>query len=156
MKIVRISVTVIARFLISLVFLAGGISKILHWHETEKMVMNILCEWQSNLGFSADMTACLGRIIPWTPLLLVIAIFFELGGGLCVLLGIKEKLGAALLILFLIPTTILLHQFWWVEGNMRELQMTHFFKNVAIIGGLLFILLQRRETPNNLFPQKFG
>ena len=155
MKIVRICATVIARFLISLVFLAGAVSKILHWHETERMVMGILCEWQSNLGFSESMTDCLGYMIPWSPLILIVATLLELVGGLSVLLGIKEKWGALLLIIFLIPATIIMHQFWFAEGNARELQMAHFFKNAAIIGGLLFILLQQNEKSSASFTSKF-
>ena len=48
------------------------------------------------------------------------ATLFQLLGGLLVLLGIKEKLGATLLILFLIPVTVLMHSFWMVEGAERQ------------------------------------
>jgi uncharacterized membrane protein YphA (DoxX/SURF4 family) len=156
MKIIRSCTTVIARFLISLIFIAGAVSKILHWHETERLLMNTLCEWQSNIGFSDNLQECLATLVPWTPLLLLVATLFELCGGLSVLLGIKEKWGATLLFLFLIPTTILFHQFWFVEGSAREMQMTHFLKNLAIMGGLLMIVLQGTEKPKMAFPQKFG
>lgn len=118
--------------------------------------MNTLCEWQANIGFSENLQDCLATLVPWTPFLLVVATLFELLGGLSVLLGIKEKLGAALLVLFLIPTTILIHQFWFIEGMAREVQITHFLKNLAILGGLLMIILQGTERPKNPFPPKFG
>lgn len=155
MKIIRLYTTVLARFFISLVFLAGAVNKILHWHETERSLMNTLCEWQSNIGFSDGLQDCLAAMIPITPILLLVATLFELLGGLSVLLGVKEKLGATLLILFLIPTTILIHQFWFIEGTARELQLAHFLKNLAILGGLLMILLQGTEKPKTLFPTKF-
>jgi uncharacterized membrane protein YphA (DoxX/SURF4 family) len=155
MNIIRICTTVVARFLISLVFLAGAVNKILHWHETERSLMNTLCEWQAHIGFSDNLQDCIATMIPLTPILLLVATLFELLGGLSVLLGVKEKLGATLLVLFLIPTTILLHQFWFVEGAAREAQLAHFLKNLAIIGGLLMIILQGTERSSNPFSQKF-
>ncbi len=134
-----------ARFLISLVFLAGAFNKMLHWHETERNLHSILCEWQSNMGFSDNAYDCLAFLIPMTPILLLLALLMELLGGLSLLLGYKEKLGAWLLLLFLIPTTILMHQFWFVEGAMREQQLAHFLKNLAIIGGLIVVILQGIE-----------
>ncbi len=102
MKVVRSFFTVIARFFISLIFLAGAVNKILHWHESEKSLHVTLCEWQANLGYLDQAHQCLSILIPLTPILLLVATLMELFGGLSVLLGIKEKLGAWLLILFLI------------------------------------------------------
>jgi uncharacterized membrane protein YphA (DoxX/SURF4 family) len=153
MKVIRLCTTVIARFFISLIFLAGAVNKILHWHETERSLMSTLCEWQTQVGFSDNLQDCLAFMIPITPLLLLVATLFELLGGLSVLLGIKEKMGATLLILFLIPTTIIIHQFWFVEGAVREMQLAHFLKNIAILGGLLMILLQGTEKSSNPFPK---
>lgn len=145
MRIIRIFLALIARFCISLVFLAGAVSKILHWRETERSVLSILCEWQSNVGFSDNLHDCFAMLIPLTPILLLAATFLEFLGALFILLGIKEKLGAGLLILFLIPATIIMHQFWFVEGAAREMQLTHFLKNLAILGGLMIIFLQGTE-----------
>lgn len=155
MKMIRLCTTGIARFLISLVFLVGAVNKILHWHETERFFMNTLCEWQSNVGFSEDIQDCLAAMIPIAPILLLIATLFELFGGLSVLVGIKEKWGAALLILFLIPTTVIMHQFWFVEGTLREAQISHFLKNMAILGGLFMVILQNNEKEKSSFIQKF-
>ena len=156
MKIVRVCTTVVARFLISLIFLSAAVNKILHWHETERSLMSTLCEWQSNIGFLDSLQDCFAKMIPITPVLLIIATLLEFLGGLSVLLGIKEKLGAALLILFLVPTTIIMHQFWFIEGSMREMQMIHFLKNMAIIGGLLMVILQNNDSDEAPFPKGFG
>lgn len=155
MKIVRNWTTVVARFLISLIFLAGGMNKILHWHEMESLLLNTLCEWQFNMGFSEPIQNCLATLIPLTPFLLCLAIFCEMVGGLSILLGVKEKIGAFLLILFLVPATILLHPFWF-EAGAREVQLTHFLKNIAILGGLLMILLQGTEQLSGSYPDRFG
>lgn len=153
MKVIRLCLNVLGRFFISLVFLVGAISKILHWHENERFLMNTLCEWQSNVGFSDGLSDCLAQAIPLSPILLLVATLFELLGGLSLLLGFKEKLGATLLILFLIPSTIVMHQFWFVEGSAREMQLIHFLKNLAILGGLLLFALPKLELPKNPFPK---
>lgn len=141
MRVIRICTAAIARFLISAVFLAGAVNKILHWHEIEATLMMTLCDWQLFVSFSETAQNCLTTLTPWTPLILIGATGFELVGGLLILLGIKEKWGATLLILFLIPTTILFHSFWLVEEHERPLQIAHFLKNMAILGGLFLILL---------------
>lgn len=146
MKFIRTFSTVLARFFLSAVFLAGAVSKLFHWHESEKMLMNTLCDWQASLGFYETAQNCLAMITPWTPLLLIAATLFEMVGGLLLLLGMKEKLGASLLILFLIPATLLMHAFWLHEGGVRELQTIMFLKNLAILGGLLLVLLHGAQA----------
>ena len=153
MRIVRVFLALVARFCISLVFLAGAINKIFNWHESERSLHAVLCEWQSNVGFSDDLTTCLARMTHLSPILLLAATLMELLGGLSVLLGMKEKWGATLLALFLIPVTLIMHQFWFVEGGMREQQLAHFLKNLAILGGLLVIILQGTGTKQANWPK---
>src|SRR5258706_1643017 len=63
-----------------------------------------------------------------------------LAGGLSVLLGYRARLGAWLLVLFLVPVTVMLHNFWAVsDPMMHQLQQVMFLKNLALIGGALFI-----------------
>lgn len=155
MKVIRAFFTAAARFFISLVFLAGAVNKIFHWHESERTLHATLCEWQSNVGFFDQVHDCFAFFVPLTPLLLLLATLMELLGGLSILLGVKEKLGAWLLVLFLIPTTIIMHQFWFIEGPMREQQLSHFLKNLAILGGLIVVLLQgtQQSAPKPTFPK---
>jgi putative oxidoreductase len=70
------------------------------------------------------------------PLSGMIALF----GGLSILLGYKAKYGAALLVLFLVPVTLMMHRFWGIaDPQMAEMQMINFMKNVALTGGALMI-----------------
>jgi putative oxidoreductase len=63
-----------------------------------------------------------------------------LAGALSILLGYKAKLGAWLLVLFLIPVTISLHRFWGLSDPMAaQLQLAMFLKNLSILGGALLI-----------------
>jgi putative oxidoreductase len=151
MKVIHLCFNVIGRFLMSLVFLAGGVNKILHWHENERFLLNTLCEWQSNVGFSENLNDYCNALIPWTPFLLLLATLIEILGGLSILLGYKEKIGATFLALFLIPTTVIMHQFWFVDGNLRELQLVHFLKNLAILGGLILFILAEENPSKDSF-----
>jgi putative oxidoreductase len=70
------------------------------------------------------------------PLSGVVAI----AGGLSILLGYRAKLGAWLIVLFLIPVTLMLHKFWLVQDPMMaQIQMILFMKNVSMLGGALLI-----------------
>jgi len=68
------------------------------------------------------------------------AIVLEIGGSLSLILGFRAKLGAVALLFFLIPATLIFHNFWAFEGAERQGQMINFMKNVAMIGGLLLVL----------------
>ncbi|MBI2895677.1 MAG: DoxX family protein [Deltaproteobacteria bacterium] len=107
----------IARALLSLIFLVAGIGKILDWDG------------------SAAYMASKGLIL--IPLLLGIAIAFELAGGLCLLAGLKTRQVALALALYLVPVTLVFHAFWTYEGMERQIQMANFLKNLAIAGGLV-------------------
>jgi len=61
-------------------------------------------------------------------------------GGLSVTFGYKAKLGAWLLVLFLVPVTIKMHAFWAVpDPMMRGVQIAMFMKNVSMLGAALLI-----------------
>lgn len=63
-----------------------------------------------------------------------------LGGGLSLLLGVKPKVGAALLFLFLVPTAVMMHKFWGLTDPMMAAnQAAHFWKNIALAGAALMI-----------------
>jgi len=64
----------------------------------------------------------------------------QLGGGLSLLLGIEARLGALLLLFFLIPVTVMYHPFWKRSGAELVAEADHFLSNLAIIGGLLVIV----------------
>ena len=67
------------------------------------------------------------------------AILLLLLGGLMVLLGYRMRLGAVLLLVYWVPLTFIVHDFWNVTEGTEEfrLQSLFFMKNLAIMGGLL-------------------
>jgi putative oxidoreductase len=78
--------------------------------------------------------------VPMASLLVPFSGILAIVGGLSIALGYKAKLGAVLLILFLVPVTFMMHAFWTVHDPMAaQDQMVHFMKNVSLIGAALFI-----------------
>ena len=47
---------------------------------------------------------------------------------------------ATVLFLFLIPTTLLFHDFWSYTGSQAAMQKIQFMKNLAIMGGMLYVM----------------
>ncbi len=45
-----------------------------------------------------------------------------------------------MLIAFVVLTLIFAHHFWTMEGPARAANQAHFYKNLAIIGALLFLI----------------
>jgi uncharacterized membrane protein YphA (DoxX/SURF4 family) len=139
----------LARICLTAIFLASGVNKIIYWKEIEKRLLTIFGDWQTHTVSSEFAQAFFGAAVIWAPVILMVATFLEILGGLLLLFGIKEKLGAALLILVLLPTTVLVQHFWFTEGTMREMQLTLFLRDIAILGGLIVVVLNgvRKDSP---------
>jgi uncharacterized membrane protein YphA (DoxX/SURF4 family) len=61
-------------------------------------------------------------------------------GGISVLLGAYARMGAALLVIFLIPTAIVMHNYWTLSDPVaRANDQAHFFKDFALAGAALLI-----------------
>jgi putative oxidoreductase len=112
-------VPLLGRILMSLVFILAGVGKI--------------------MGFSIEEGMVAAKHLPMPALALSIALLIELIGGLCILFGLFTRLTAWILFLYLIPTTLLFHNFWALQGMDRIDTMIHFEKNLAIMGGLLLL-----------------
>lgn len=108
-------IPLIARILLSAIFLRSGIGKIIDFAGTQQSM--------ASAG------------IPLTGFFLVGAIVFELVGGISVLLGYKARWGAIALTIFLIPATLIFH-----TNFADSMQVSQFMKNLAILGGLLMVV----------------
>jgi putative oxidoreductase len=112
------AVVVLGRFFFALIFLIAAPN-----HFTKQTI-----------AFSASQGVPLAWIA--VPLSGALAI----AGGLSILLGYRAKLGAWLIVLFLIPVTLMLHKFWTVsDPMMAQMQMILFMKNISMLGGALLI-----------------
>lgn len=78
--------------------------------------------------------------VPVASILVPLSGVIALAGALSVILGYQAKLGAWLLVLFLVPVTVVMHRFWGLtDPMMAQLQRGMFLKNVSILGGALLI-----------------
>jgi uncharacterized membrane protein YphA (DoxX/SURF4 family) len=72
-------------------------------------------------------------------------------GGLMVLLGVWADLGALLLVLFLLPTAILMHNFWTLpDPQARQMDQIQFNKDIALAGGALLAFALFAYAGDNL------
>ena len=88
------------------------------------------------VGFAGTAKYMASKGMPMVEVLLVGTIIIELIGGLMLALGWKARWAAWAFFLFIIPTTIIFHPVWADAG-----QMIQFNKNLAIMGGMLYVAL---------------
>lgn len=118
MELFQTLMILIARICLSSFFLWEGVANVWNWKGTVEYMKS------KNVPSS---------ILP-------AAVILQLVGGLSVLLGYQARIGAVLLIVFIIPAAIKMHDFWKVPDAERITQKTLFMKDVAILGGLLLLL----------------
>ena len=104
----------IGRVLIGLPFLISGVGKLAAYDATTAYITSV--------G------------LPLAPLGWAIAIIIEVGGGLCLLLGLRVRPVAVLLACFTLAAAVLFH-----HNFADQNQMIHFLKDIMIAGGLLQI-----------------
>ena len=78
--------------------------------------------------------------VPQPKIMLVGAIVFLIVGSLSVVLGLRARFGAFLLLVFLVLATYYFHNFWDMEGQPRASEMINFMKNLALMGAMVVII----------------
>ena len=108
----------LGRFLFSLIFISSGLN-----HFSAGTI-----EYAANQG------------VPMANILVPLSGLLALFGGMSILLGYFARFGAMLLILFLVPVTLTMHNFWDIsDPAIHQMQMIQFMKNLAILGGVILI-----------------
>jgi putative oxidoreductase len=78
--------------------------------------------------------------VPAPQLLVPLSGIMAIAGGLSILLGFRARIGAWLIVAFLIPVTFMMHAFWKESDPMKQqMQMSNFMKNMGLLGGALLI-----------------
>ena len=108
------------RILLALIFMVSGFAKI--------------------GGFEGAAGYIASKGLPLPQLGAVIAIIVELGAGILLVVGWQVRWAGTALLLFVIPTTFIFHDFWAVEAAQVEMQLTEFMKNLCIMGGMLYVM----------------
>ncbi|KAB2911080.1 MAG: DoxX family protein [Hyphomicrobiaceae bacterium] len=91
-------------------------------------------------NFGATVAAMTQAGVPLPAAALVIANAMLLAGSLMLILGYRARLGALLLILFLLPATYVFHAPWRaIDGADAGQQAIHFTKNLGLMGAMLLV-----------------
>lgn len=78
--------------------------------------------------------------VPLAQVLVPISGVLAALGGLSVLLGYRAKLGAWMLVVFLVAVTLMMHQFWKIsDPTLFNTQRAMFMKNLSMLGAALLI-----------------
>src|SRR5262245_59732902 len=110
----------LGRLLMASLFLTAGIPKVMQ-------------------GYGGAFAKYLGTAgVPNPEIVGVVAVAIEVLMPVALILGLWPRISALLLIAFVIVATGLAHRFWEFAEAERQMQMSNFLKNLAIIGGLLF------------------
>lgn len=112
-------VPLVGRILIGVLFLVAGIMKVVNVAGTTA--------YMTRLGF------------PMPELFAYLSMVIEVGGGILLIIGWQTRKVAWFLALYVLVALGAAHRFWEYDAAQRVNQINHFLKNLAIIGGLLFV-----------------
>lgn len=105
----------IGRLLLAAIFVLSGINKAMNPEGTQQFMASQGMTWMTGLLYAG-------------------AVIVEVGAGLNVMVGYWTRVAAGALFFFMIPATLIFHTPGGDPG-----QMIHFMKNLAIMGGLLYV-----------------
>jgi putative oxidoreductase len=78
--------------------------------------------------------------VPLASLAVPLSGIIAFAGGLSIALGYRAKWGGWLIVLFLVPVTAMMHNFWaMTDPNMAQMQQIMFMKNLSMLGAALLI-----------------
>jgi putative oxidoreductase len=111
----------LARAMLSATFIISAVRHLTHW--------------------SAALDEMAGDGMPRSSILLLGSVAFRLFGGLSVLLGFRARVGAGLLVAFIVPAALLAHDFWAMPSARQTHETIEFLNNMAIAAGAMLVLL---------------
>lgn len=115
-------IDLIGRVCLSFIFLYEAFDSMFYFKPTQAKMLEYGLTWNQD----------------W---LLYGAIFLLVLGGTLVLIGYRSAFGAVLLLLYWLPVTFIVHDFWNYPEPDRRLQAILFMENIAIAGGLLIVVV---------------
>ena len=105
------------RVLLGLLFLPAGISKLTGFAGTVGYI--------SSLG------------LPLPQVGAALALVVEIVGGVALIAGYRTQVAAIVLALFTLAASVLFHAYWALPADQQMIPQLLFFKNIAVVGGLL-------------------
>ena len=119
MKTYQSALNLIGRILIVALFLPAGLSK--------------MAGFEGTLGYFASLG------IPAPTFALAATIVIEVVGSIALLIGFQTRLVAIIMALFTLAAAVTGHAFWAAPADAAFIAQLLFFKNIAVMGGLLVL-----------------
>ena len=116
------SLSLAGRLLLALLFIPAGVSKI--------------GGFEGTVGYIASVG------LPLASVGAALAIVVEIVGGLALLAGLATRTAALTLAAFTLVASVFFHAFWSMPADQVFVNQLMFFKNLAIMGGLLLLAAQ--------------
>lgn len=136
----------LGRMCFAIIFILAGVNKIMNWGESEQSLTHSMLNMVQYVQTYEPAQRIFDFLLLYPFEVLLVGTLIEFIGGILIFFGIAVRLGALILALFLIPTTILFHSFWWQQGMERDAQIVSFLKNLAIFGAALILLSYSNKT----------
>ncbi len=111
--------SLVGRILLALLFVPAGFGKI--------------------TGFAGTADYIASKGVPLPELAAAAAVGVELGLGMLLLIGWQTRWAALGIALFTVVISFIFHNFWAVPADQVMQQQQAFFKNIAVVGGLLTV-----------------
>ncbi|MFC4930485.1 DoxX family protein [Massilia sp. GCM10023247] len=113
------SLALVGRLLLAALFLPAGISKI--------------AGFEGTVGYIASVG------LPLASLAAIAAVVVEVAGGLALIAGFRTRIAALVLALFTLAASVFFHAYWAAPADQQMVTELLFFKNIAVVGGLLML-----------------
>jgi putative oxidoreductase len=95
------------------------------------------------MNLSAFATTLASRGFPVPGIMAPLGAAIEFLAPVAIVLGVKTRHAAVALMAFTIVATASSHRFWeFADAAARQAQANNFWKNAAILGGLLFLFVR--------------
>ena len=111
--------SLMGRVLLALLFIPAGFGKI--------------------SGFAGTVGYIASKGVPLPELCAAIAVGVELGLGLLLLVGFQTRWAALGIAFFTFVISFIFHDYWAAPAAQMMMQQQAFFKNIAVVGGLLTV-----------------
>ena len=114
------ALNLMGRFLLAALFLPAGLSK--------------LSGFEGTVGYIGSVG------LPFASVAAAAAVAVEILGSVALILGLQTRIAAAVLAVFTLAASVFFHAFWAAAPEQAFVQQLMFFKNIAVIGGLLVLV----------------
>ena len=88
-------------------------------------------------GFAGTVGYITSAGLPFPTLGAILALTVEILGSLALLVGLRTRLATLILAVFTLAASVFFHAYWAVPADQAFVTQLLFFKNIAVVGGLL-------------------